>query len=164
MFLSGFVQYIHIYMYNQEIVFSRQAGVVSILLYGCITWMLTKHIEKKLDGNSTKILWAVMNESWKQHPTKKKQYGHLPPIPKAIQIRRTRHAGHCWRRKNELISDVFLWPPLHGRASDDQLKPIYNSCEDTECCLEDPSKEEWRERLREICATGSTWSWWWKGE
>ena len=28
-----------------------QAAVVSILLYGCTTWMLTKWLEKKLDGN-----------------------------------------------------------------------------------------------------------------
>ena len=28
-----------------------QTAVVSILLYGCTTWMLTKRLEKKLDGN-----------------------------------------------------------------------------------------------------------------
>ena len=30
-----------------------QAAVVSILLYGCTTWTLTKRLEKKLDGNYT---------------------------------------------------------------------------------------------------------------
>ena len=30
---------------------------------------------------------------------------------KTIQARRTRHAGHCWRSKDELISDVILWIP-----------------------------------------------------
>ncbi len=30
-----------------------QAAVVSILLYGCTTWTLTKRLEKKLDGNDT---------------------------------------------------------------------------------------------------------------
>ena len=30
-----------------------QAAVVSILLYGCTTWTLTKRMEKKLDGNYT---------------------------------------------------------------------------------------------------------------
>ena len=25
-----------------------------------------------------------------------------------IKIRRTRHAGHCWRSMDELISDVLL--------------------------------------------------------
>ena len=33
-----------------------QAAVVSILLYGCTTWTLTKRLEKKLDGNYTKML------------------------------------------------------------------------------------------------------------
>ena len=33
-----------------------QAVVVSILLYGCTTWMLTKCMEKKLDGNFTRML------------------------------------------------------------------------------------------------------------
>ena len=28
-----------------------QAAVASILLYGCTTWMLTKHVKKKLDEN-----------------------------------------------------------------------------------------------------------------
>ncbi len=30
-------------------------------------------------------------------------YGHQPPITKTIQVRRTRHAGHCPRRRDELI-------------------------------------------------------------
>ena len=32
-----------------------QAVVVSILLYGCTTWTLTKRLEKKLDGNYTRM-------------------------------------------------------------------------------------------------------------
>ena len=32
-----------------------QAAVVSILLYGSTTWTLTKLIEKKLDGNFTRM-------------------------------------------------------------------------------------------------------------
>ena len=33
-----------------------QAAVTSILLYGCTTWTLTKRLEKKLDGNYTRML------------------------------------------------------------------------------------------------------------
>ena len=36
-----------------------QAAVVSILLYGCTTWTLTKRPEKKLDGNYTRMLRAI---------------------------------------------------------------------------------------------------------
>ena len=88
-----------------------QAAVVSILLYGCTTWTLTKRLEKKIDGNYTKMLRAILNKSWRQHPTKHQLYGHLPPFTKTIQVRRTRHAGHCWGSRDELISDVLLWTP-----------------------------------------------------
>ena len=84
-----------------------QAAVTSILLYGCTTWTLTKRLEKKLDGNYTRMLRAILNKSWRQHPTRHQLYGHLLPITKTIQVRRTRHAGHCWRSRDELIRDVL---------------------------------------------------------
>ena len=37
-----------------------QAAVTSILLYGCTTWTLTKRLEKKLDGNYTRMLRAIL--------------------------------------------------------------------------------------------------------
>ena len=77
-----------------------QAAVVLILLYGCTTWMLTKRMKIKVDGNYTRMLQAVLNKSWRQHPTKQQMYGHLPTITKTIQVRRTRHVGHCWRSKD----------------------------------------------------------------
>ena len=61
-----------------------QAAVVSILLYGCTTWTLTKLLEKKLDGSYTRMLWAILNKSWRQHPTRHQLYGHPPPITKTI--------------------------------------------------------------------------------
>ena len=143
-----------------------QAVVVSILLYGCTTWTLTKWFEKKLDGNCTRMLWAILNKSWWQHPTKHQLYGHLPPITKIIQVRRTRHAGHCCRSRDELISDVLLWTPTYGQAKAGRpaLTYIQQLCEDTGCSLEDlpeamNDREKWRERVRDICAGGTTW-WW----
>ena len=93
-----------------------QAAVVSILLYGCTTWTLTKRLKKKLDGNYTRILRTILNKSWRQHLTRHQLYSQLPPVTKTIQVRRTRHAGHCWRSKDELISDVLLWTPAYGQA------------------------------------------------
>ena len=90
--------------------------IVSIRLYGCTTWVLTKQMEKKLDGNYKRLLRAILNKSWRKHPTKKQLYGHRPPITKTIKIRRTRHAGHCGRNKDEIVSDVLLWTPSHHRA------------------------------------------------
>ena len=97
-----------------------QAVVVSILLYGCTTFMLTKRMEKTLDSNYTRILRAILNKSWRQHPTKQQLYGHLPPITKTIKVKQTKHAEHCWRSKDKLISDVILWTPSHGWAKAEQ--------------------------------------------
>ena len=93
-----------------------QAAVVLILLYRCTTWTRTKRLKKKLDGNYTRMLRAILNKSWRQHPTRHQLYGQLPPITKTIQVRRTRHARHSWRSRDELISDVLLWTPAYGQA------------------------------------------------
>ena len=111
-----------------------QAAVTSILLYGCTTWTLTKRLEKKLDGNYTRMLRTILNRSWRQHPTRRQLYGHLPPITKTIQVRQTIHAGHCWRSRVELISDALLWTPTHGRAKAGRPARTYiqQLCEDTD--------------------------------
>ena len=93
-----------------------QAAVVSILLYGCTTWTLTKCVKKKLDSNYTRMLGAILNKSWRQYPTKQQLYGLLSPITKTILVRWTRHVGHCWRSKGELRSDVLLLTPSHRQA------------------------------------------------
>ena len=148
---------------------SFQAAVVSILLHGCTTWTRTKRLEKKLDGYYTIMLRAILNKSWQQHPTRHPLYGHLPPITKTIQVRRTRHAGYCWRSGDELISDVLQWTPIYGRAKVGRPARTYiqQLCEDTGCTPEDlpevmSDREKWRER--DIRANGTTWWWWrWNG-
>ena len=144
-----------------------QTAVVSILLYGCTTWMLTKR-QEKLDGNYTRMLQAILNKSWQRHPTRNQLYGHLPPITKTIQARWSRHAGHCWRSRDELISDVLLWTPTCSRAKAGRPARTYilQRCEDTGCSPEDlpeamNDREKWRERVRDIHASGTTW-WWYK--
>ena len=113
------------------------------------------------------MLRAILNRSWRQHPTRRQLYGYLPSITKTIQVRQARHAGHCWRSRDELISDVLLWTPTHGRAKAGWPARTYiqELCEDTGCCLEDLSetmndREKWQERIRDIRASSTTW-WWW---
>ena len=74
------------------------------------------------------MLRAILNKSWRQHPTKHQLYSHLLPITKTIQVRRTRHARHCWRSRDKLISDVLLWTPhMAGQKQDDQLDHTFSS-------------------------------------
>ena len=140
---------------------------ISILLYGCYTWTLTKRLEKKLDGNYIRMLRAILNKSWRQHPTRYQLYGHLLPITKTIQVRRTRNAGYCWRSRDELICDVLLWTPTYGhtKAGRPARTYIQQLCEDTGCSPVDlpeamNDRKKLRERVRDIRASGTTW-WWW---
>ena len=88
-----------------------QAAVLSMLLYVCTTRTLTERMEKKLDGNYPRILRAILNKFWRQHPTKQQLHGHLPTITKTIKVRRIRHVEHCWRSGDKLVSDLLLWTP-----------------------------------------------------
>ena len=143
-----------------------QAEVSSILLYGCTTGTLTKRLKKKLDGNYTRMLRAILNKSLRYHLTKHQLYGHLPPITKTIQVRRNRHAGHCWRSRDDLLGDELLWTPTYGRAKAGRPARTYiqQLREDTGCSPEDlpeamNDREKRWERVRDIRTSGMTW-WW----
>ena len=97
--------------------------------------------------------WAILNKYWKQHPKKQQLYSHLPPISKTIQVRWTRHVGHCWRSKDKLISDILLWTPLNWHANVGRPARTYlqQLCVDTGYSLEDltgvtDDRGKWRER------------------
>ena len=148
--------------------FFFQAAIVSLLLYGSNTLTLTKRMKKKLDENYTIMLGAILNKSWYQHPTKQQLYGHLQPITKTIKVRWNRQAGHCWRSKDELMSNILLRTPSYWRAKVGRLTIPYiqQLCVDTGCSIENLPKamdrDGWPERVREIRADGVTW--WWHDE
>ena len=138
---------------------------MSILLYGCTTWMITKHMEKKLDSNYTRMVRAIFDKSWRQLPTKQQLYNNLPPIPKTIKVKRTRHIRYCWRSKNDLISDALMRISSHGRAKAGRPTRSYMQwrCADTGCIPEDLSEAMddaggWWKMVRDIRADGVTWS------
>ena len=140
---------------------------------------------KKLDGICRRMLRAILNKYWKQHPTRQQLYARLPPISRTIQIKRTRFVGHSWRSKDKLISNVLLWTSSHGQAGTGRptrtyLPQLYTDTgfsqeylqegiddRDEWCvcvcvCMRERERERERERrVREIRASGMTW-WWWE--
>ena len=46
-----------------------------------------------------------------EHKTNKEPYGNLPKI---TDDQEAAVIGHCWRKKDEVISDLLLWEPKHG--------------------------------------------------
>ena len=126
-----------------------------VLLHGHLRSIseTSRHDKQEMLDTNREQSRAILNKSWRQHPTRHQLYGHLPPITKTIQVKRTRHAGHCWRSRDQLISDVLLWTPTYGRAKqDDQHEHTFsNYMRDTGCSSEDlpeamNDREKWRER------------------
>ena len=131
-----------------------------------------------LDANKTaeeearrqlhKNVASNIEKSWRQHPTRYQLYGHLLPITKTIHVRRTRHAGHWWRSKDELVSDILQWTPAYGKAKAGRPARTYTKqlLGDTGCSPEDLPEtmndtEKWKKRVRDIRACSTTWWWWW---
>ena len=131
-----------------------RATVESVMMYGATAWTLTKSLESKLDGTYTRMLRAILNISWRQHPTKSQLYGPMPDISTILCERRMHFAGHCWRAKQELASDLLLWTPRHGkaRAGRPAITYIDQLSRDTGCFPEDlptlmQDRNGWRDRI-----------------
>ena len=66
-------------------------------------------MEKKWDRNYTYCFQQILEATSQEEQLD----GYLIPITQTIQVRRTKHAGHCWRSEDELITDVLLQTPSH---------------------------------------------------
>ena len=94
-------------------------------------------------------------------------YGHLPPITKTIQVRRTRHAGLCWRIRDELIRDVLLWTPhMAVQKQDNQHEHTFSSYVRIRDVVLKTYLGRWTigrsgERGSWISVLSARWWWWW---
>ena len=94
-----------------------RSTVETVLLYGSSSWTLTKSLTTKLNGPYTRLIRAALNASWRQHMTNKELYGNLPKISETICARRVRFSGHCWRSREEVVHQLILSAPSHGKRS-----------------------------------------------
>ena len=152
---------VYIYIYTHYIYIYIYTLYIYIYIY---THIISIYIRRKLHKNVESSIEHVLATTPHETPTIRT----LDPITKTIQVRRTRHARHCWRRKDELISDILLWTPTYrcAKAGRPARTYIQQLCEDTGCNPEDlpeamNDREKWQERVRDIRAGGATWWWWW---
>ena len=105
-----------------------QAAIVSILLYGCTTWTLTKNIEKKLDGNYTRMLQAILDKSWRQHPHSSSCTTTYHPSRKLSNLDKPDMQDKAGEIGTSSLV-MYSYGSLHmaKQMQDDQLKPTYSS-------------------------------------
>ena len=87
-----------------------QAAVVSILRYGCTTWTLSKRKSKKLDGNYTRMLRAILN-----NPGSSTAQSSSCMATDPLSWKLSKLDLSCWRSRDKLISSS------KGRTTNENL-------------------------------------------
>ena len=120
-------------------------------------WTLTKELEKKLNGCYTKMLRVVKNVSWKQHMRNEVLHGEIPKITTAIAAQRKRLSGHCWQSNDEVVYQLLLWEPTHGKRTCGRPRQTFidQLVDDSELQKEDLAnamndREYWKSKVVDI--------------
>ena len=82
-------------------------------------------MEKKLDGNYTRMLLAILNKSWRQHPAKEQLYGYLPIIMKLSKLDEPDIMWYTAREVGTNSQVTYSGGTLH--MEEQRQEPIYNS-------------------------------------
>ena len=137
-----------------------QAAVVSILLYGCTTWTLTKRLEKKL------VLAGTPHKSLTIRPPASHHENYPSSTNQTCKsLLEKQGRAHKW------CTPMYSYGPSHmaGQKQDNQHEHTSSSYVKIQgvalktCQRWWNDREKWRERVRDIHAYGTTWWWWWKG-
>ena len=105
-----------------------QAAILLILLYGCTTWTPTKWLKKKLDGNYTRMLRAILNKSWRQPPQGTKYTANCLPSRKLYKLDEPDTQDTVGEaRTNSSVMYSYGPPHMAKLKQDDQLEHTYSS-------------------------------------
>ena len=105
-----------------------QAAVVSILLYGCTTWTLTKRLEKKLDGNYKRMLRATLKSPGGNTPQDTNYTATYLPSRKLSKIDEPDTQDTAGKAGTS-SSVMYSYGPPHmaGQKQDDQHEHTFSS-------------------------------------
>ena len=122
-------------------------------------WMHYMQVKK---AHGKRARWKLHNNAaccfeQLKEATPRKQHlfdGHFHPISQTVQLRRTRHAGHCWKKKDEFISGFFK-EPLDITSVDRPARTYINFLRTLDI-IWSTGRERWQ-RGRKIRAVSATW-------
>ena len=105
-----------------------------MLLYGYVSWTLTKHLEKSKMGTTERCCMLFLT-----NPQNNTLQNSSCTATYFLSRKRERYARYCWKTKNELKSNVIIWTTTHDHTN--VGKPaktyIHQFSADTGCHLED---------------------------
>ena len=156
-----------------------QSACLSILLYGCESWIIDKKLEQSLNSYSTSCFRIMLNIKRLDKISNEEIYTKIgiTPLVHQIQRRQLKYVGHCLRKdKNELINKYVLYKPedrlgKRGKGRARLMYPEYigelindespPSIDDIREAAKD--RKEWRKKVVDVCKPklfAVDW-WWW---
>ena len=112
-----------------------------------------------------RLLMKAQNISWREHKTKAEIYDGIPQISSILAQRWARFAGHCYRYKDQIISDVscMRFPRTsRGRRPFNYIdciaRDINQDITDLPNLMAD--RVSWQSIVNSF-SDASAWWWWW---
>lgn len=144
--------------------------ILSVLLYGCVTWILTKTEEKKIDSFQTKCLRRILKVRWQQRIPNLTvlEMAEASNISGEIRRRRWNWMGHILRKDPVDDCGVALgWTP-EGRRKRGRPKTAWRRMVEVErhkagwnslntARREASDRNMWKANVHALCAS-------WHGE
>ena len=105
-----------------------KSNVVSVLLYGCESWRMTRGDEQKLDVVFHRWLRRILRIDWTMHVTNeevRRRAGVVELLSQTVRRRRWSFIGHTLRRdRKDLAKTALTWTP-EGRRKRGRPKETY---------------------------------------
>ena len=139
--------------------------VLSVLLYGCEAWKLTKAEEKRLDIFQTKCLRRIFKIRWQQHTPNSEvlEMAGAEKISDEVRRRRWSWIGHVLRKdRNDNCAVALSWTPeglrSRGRPAttwrrmveDERESAGWSSWNTARQAAQD--RPQWRRDVKALCA------------
>ena len=97
-----------------------------VLLYGCESWTVSQEMLDRLNGSYKRLLRITHNVDWRAHARNSFLYGSgtIPPLPQTIAKTTLRFAGHAFRAKDQLVTDIMMFEPRPTASKLSYLKTL----------------------------------------
>ena len=103
---------------------------VTVLLYGCESWVLTSDMENKINSFATSCYRVMLNIKRIDHVPNSRIYDdtNTEPLVNRVRLRQLKFLGHILRMPEEEPCRLYaLYTPSHGRRKPGRQRTSYLS-------------------------------------
>ena len=136
---------------------------LTVLLYGCESWVITRHMENSINAFATSCYRIMLNIKRTDHVLNTTVYSMVKctPLIHRVHLRQLTFLGHILRMPNDEPAKLYaLYQPTHGRRRPGRQRMSYLTYTQSLLGLLEPRQIEdlaqdrvsWRKLVAACCA------------